>query len=134
MIWRHPLNYGPSRALYMYHAFVIIETEKFWWSAEKNTEGITLQRSQNMVKVEEYYLRQNRRGPFTKVRDAPSGRGITIIDLIDFIYGKDLLKSPYNVLFDNCKSFAAAVFDQLSVAGTSECTLGVGLRLFPDLP
>jgi len=132
IIWRHPLEYGLNA--YTYHAYVIIETKNWWWSIEKNSEGVTLQRSKHCTKVGDEYRRQRRRGPFIKVREAAAGRGTSITDLIDFIWRKNLLASPYNFLFDNCKYFAAAVFNEVCVAGTRECTVGVGLRLLSDLP
>jgi len=131
-ILRHPLNDWQLTDLYMYHAFVIIETEKWWWSVEKNSEGVTLQRSKKKPSVEDEYRRNRRLTPITWVRKAP-GRG-SIIDLVDFIYRENLLANNYNFLVENCKKFAAAVFNEVSEEGTRECTVGVGFRIISDLP
>ena len=34
--------------LIFYHAFVVYETDEWWWSVEKNSEGITIQRSKKL--------------------------------------------------------------------------------------
>ena len=41
--------------LIMYHAFVVIHTNEWWWSVEKNTEGITIQRSKKKMFVQDFY-------------------------------------------------------------------------------
>jgi hypothetical protein len=47
--------------LYMYHAFVVIETNGFYWSLEKNSSGITIQRSRWVELVRDRYRRHSRR-------------------------------------------------------------------------
>ena len=37
----------------LYHAFVVYETDEWWWCVEKNTEGITIQRSKKLSYVKD---------------------------------------------------------------------------------
>ncbi len=72
-----------------YHAFVVFETEKWWWSIEKNDGGITLQRPA-----------PERNQPVSLVMLA-RGRG-SISDLADFLWSRDHLNKTYDFLFENC--------------------------------
>ena len=59
------------------------------------------------------------------------GRG-SISDLADFLWWRDHLNKTYDFLFENCKYFAAAVFNQTNSEG-KECVAGVLNRQIPDL-
>ena len=37
------------------HQFVVYETDEWWWSVEKNSEGITIQRSKKLGFVKDRY-------------------------------------------------------------------------------
>ena len=39
--------------LISYHAFVVLETDEWWWSVEKMQEGITIQRSKKLKYVKD---------------------------------------------------------------------------------
>ena len=38
-MWKHPLNPYQLSDLIVYHCFLVLETNEWWWSIEKNTEG-----------------------------------------------------------------------------------------------
>ena len=42
-IYKTPLNKNQWTNALFYHVFVMYETDKYWWSIEKNTEGLTIQ-------------------------------------------------------------------------------------------
>ena len=58
--FKHPLSAAQVTAGLFHHAFVVFETEEWWWSIEKNEEGITIQRAKQLTNVRDYY-RQERR-------------------------------------------------------------------------
>jgi len=101
-------------------AFVVFETEEWrGWSIEKNYGGITLQRSKKKNNVLNEYRRQSRNQPVSLVMWA-GGRS-SISDLADFLWSRDRLNKTYDfLLFENCKYFAAAVFNQTNSEG-KEC-------------
>ena len=141
-ICRHPLPLTgtPGEEFYAYHAFVIIKSEKYWYSIEKNKEGIILQRSQHKDCVMDKLKREKRSTPISRVRYDSQMCGKSLILLLDFIHEKNLLKNEYKLLTDNCKYFAANVFNHLKCSNTKDCTVGYlqealkRLIQQPDLP
>ena len=59
-IYKQKLGEWQFTKLLFYHAFVVFETRHWWWSIEKNSEGITIQRSKELEYVKAKYRRKNR--------------------------------------------------------------------------
>ena len=76
--FKHPLYGIQLSSVFLHHAFVVFKTEHWWWSIEKNSEGITIQRAKKIKNVRDKY-RQERRtvywwNPFstpTLVKETP---------------------------------------------------------------
>ena len=83
--------------------------------------GITIQRSKRKNSVLYDYRRQRRVKPITLVMSA-RGKG-SVSDLVDYLWRQDHLNRTYHFLLDNCKYFAAAVFNQTNSEG-KECVAG----------
>ncbi|KZS11475.1 Uncharacterized protein APZ42_024279 [Daphnia magna] len=100
------------------HEIAIIETKDWWWSFEKNTKCITIQRSKKLESVRDMYQRKKRTtgfGPFTKImkNETTKGGNITINELINYFWRTDILNKDYNVVNANCQDFAAMVFNRI---------------------
>ena len=136
-IYRHPLNDWQLTEMYMYHAFVVFETEKWWWSIEKNEENVTIQRSKKIEYVRDKYRRHNR--PTVYVAHGQLGHKLSakgkgsVQDLVNFLWMKDHVREGYNFLFANCKYFARDVFNETN-GDNWQISAGVGLRVLADLP
>ena len=110
----HPLHGAQLSSVVLHHAFVVFKTEHWWWSIEKNSEGITIQRAKKRKNVRDKY-RQERRTvywwkPFstpTLVKETP-GKQKTIREVIQFLWAKDFLYREYHWLLSNCQRFACA--------------------------
>ena len=98
--------------LLMYHAFVVIHTNKWWWSVEKNTEGITIQRSKEKMFVQDFY-RENKRPSSCTLLEEESGYG-ELMDIFEWFYNTCQLHQEYNLYFSNCKDFANALFQKIA--------------------
>ena len=89
------------------------------------------QRSRELEKVRDQLEREGRnvfgREGIQEVKKA-SGRG-TVGNLIQVIHGKDFLTKEYHFMMENCKHFAAEIFDHCS---NGSCSVGFGW--FADLP
>ena len=96
----------------MFHAFVLIETDKWWWSIEKNSEGITIQRSKKLKFVKDCYRRESR--PSKCILLEEDGCHYDLMELIDWLYLSDQLNKRYDLYNNNCKHFAAAVFNKFA--------------------
>lgn len=126
-VYRNPLYYYQLTDFLMFHAFVVFETETWWWSIEKNNENVTIQRSKKLSSVLHQYRHVQRIRPVKLVMKA-HGKG-SVRDLIDILWQKNLLNKPYDVIKENCKYFAANVFNHTNGEG-KRCSVGAN----GDLP
>ena len=118
VLCKTPLNESQTTNALLCHVYVYFETNKFWWSIEKNSEGITIQRAKNLDSVKNRYRQTLRcKTSYWEPEEiiADEGRG-TMKDLVEFLWRKDFLNKTYNGLFSNCKHFAKRVFDKVSAA------------------
>ena len=96
-LYKVPLYWMQVTNLLFYHAYIVLKTSAWWWSIEKNSEGITLQRSKLISAVVDKYRRKVRHT--TMLRTEPvmmtSDRGKkTLRELIEFLYFKNELNKP----------------------------------------
>lgn len=101
-----------------FHAFVVFETNGWWWSIEKTQEGLTIQRSRILK-----YVKTMHRGK-PRIGGIVWGDGLTLIaedtsnyvvwNLFDWLWTSDQLNKDYNLVEENCKNFAREVFNQVS--------------------
>ena len=111
-IWKCNLFSWQLTNVFVFHAYVVFETDKFWWSVEKNNEGITIQRAKNSGSVKYWYRNTLRKSTSEIITDR--GRR-TMKNLIDFIYIQDELNKEYSFTSSNCKHFAKKLFDEVGV-------------------
>ena len=115
MAYKVPLSEKQLTAFVFYHTFIVFKTENWWWSIEKKSEGITIQRSKYLSVVKHYY-RQKRRNYGVECMEKAEYIGwYTVYNLIGWLESKNQLKKKYNFLTSNCKHFASAVFSHMSV-------------------
>lgn len=119
-VFATPLASVQSSLGLMFHAYVVIETERYYYSLEKSDRNITLQRSHDEYYVCDKQLRVSRKS--TRSSDEPEcvaegkGKG-NIRDVLEFLYNEDLLCIRYKLLDDNCKHFAKKIFDKFNCEG-----------------
>ena len=114
--FKHPLYPTQVTAALMHHAFVVFETDHWWWSIEKNDEGISIQRAKKKTNVRDKYRQERRTSHWWDPTSTPTlvaerrGSGKTIQDMIDFLWAKDFLNRKYSWFprDSNCQGFASA--------------------------
>ena len=111
MIYKVPLSDWQLTMGLFYHAYVVYETENWWWSIEQNTEGLTVQRSKTDQAVRDRY-RQGLRNESPVLIIEDWGKR-TMQDVAGFLYSEDFLNNPYSWTHNNCKHFAKAFFDEV---------------------
>jgi len=94
------------------HQFIVFETKAWWWSIEKNPEGITIQRSKKIEYVRDRYRRDKRPTPVERMKQDSGRRSMD--DLISYLYREDELNKPYSLYNDNCKHFVKRIFDEIA--------------------
>ena len=112
--YTNPLHSWQLTNAMMYHAFLVFETNNWWWSLEKNMEGVTIQRSRKLESITEYYRREKRTtgtGPNTGITLFKKRKGQeTMTELVNFLWRKNLLLKEYHTLSYNCQHLANLVF------------------------
>ena len=103
-----PLSEKQWTAFIFFHMFILFQTGSWWWTIEKNTEGLTIQRSKYIEAVRDHY-RCDKRLPIT-VLEADTGR-CTVYDLVGWLYRSNELNKPYDLVNSNCQHFGKRVFD-----------------------
>jgi len=94
------------------HVFIVFETDHYFWSIEKHTDGITIQRSWKLSAVRDRYRRSERRKGIRGIK-SDEGR-FTVHKLIEGLYDRKELRMPYHWFSSNCQDFAKAVFNNIS--------------------
>ena len=107
--YRCPIFRNGEENLLVYHQFVLIKTTNWYWSIEKDSEKILLQRSKTEDDVKKRREDKDRRTP-VKIMDINEGKG-SMIDVIKFICEAELDKNYY-LVSDNCQHFAERLFNQ----------------------
>lgn len=108
-VYKHPLYEWQLTSFVMYHLFVVFQTSNWWWSVEKNSEGITIQRSHNLETVRDAH-RHTKRGPTVVLVKRDTARK-SVQDFFEWLYQEDELNKTYHFLISNCKTFANRVYD-----------------------
>ena len=111
--YTHPLYGWQLMQNLLHHAFIVFETDQWWWSIEKNELGVTIQRSKDIKYVRDKFRRQDRTtdlfgGGIQCVKKSKGSH--TLQELIDRIYTKDYLNENYHLIENNCKDFAGTIY------------------------
>jgi hypothetical protein len=94
----------------------VFKTENWWWSIERNGEGVTIQRSQHLENVrDKYQFYRNRivseRTGIELIKTAPGPVNITVEELMDRLWkGKQM---NLNYKEKNGNKFANYIYDKI---------------------
>jgi hypothetical protein len=105
-----------------YHVFIVFKSTSetaddgiHWWSLEKNTEYIVLQRCRNKENVKEKFKGEER-NKVKLIKEDLKGKG-TIKDLFAILWSHQIIEKKYNILNSNCQSFVTFVSKQITEIG-----------------
>ena len=134
-VYKVPLTDAQITDLFLHHSYVILDTSKWWWSIEKNSEGnitsylwpfkfdsftlgITIQRVKSFDSVCYKYRQKQRVNNIwngnspTKIKE--DAGVITLEELIDWLYCSDALNKKYSWKSSNCQHFSNALFKKVT--------------------
>jgi hypothetical protein len=107
-----PLTYNLPPTLEIYHRYIVIKTTKYWWSIEKNTKGITLQRGlqeDDVVKQCRGEVRSETEEWLKNEKDTSSHA--TMGEFFKFLVNNKKNFNDYYWYGNNCKGFGEFVFE-----------------------
>jgi hypothetical protein len=124
MVYKIPLSEKYWTNLALFHSYVVFQTldtisgETLWWSFEKNTQCIILQRGLAEDSVRDLLRGEKRCQSWFYWRPQLVGEGnssdFSLANLIDFVHDNDELNITYHGTTENCQCFARVVFDRLT--------------------
>ena len=97
-----------------YHMFIVFETDDWFWSIEKNSEGITIQRSKYLHAVKDRYRQNPRNSGIEMIKTDYAERSVTVYELIRMLCRRNELNNMYTFLDSNCQAFGECVFNFLA--------------------
>jgi len=99
--------YNKSTIFNFFHVIILLKTDNWYWTIEKNDAGIVLQRSKTVNHVTDYIAGQRRDKPAI---EANSSRCYgKVKDLLEWLVRTGELHKPYDLLNENCVHFAYRV-------------------------
>jgi hypothetical protein len=102
----------------VFRTFVTLRTRNWWWSIEKNDDGITFQRSKNLEGVRDRYRRDNRyvssSSSTTPIQLIETAKGnMSVNELVNYLIKESYFYQEYNIINHNCQHFADTIFGRL---------------------
>ena len=99
------------------HVFIVFKTcgkdgDYYWWSLEKNTKYIVLQRSRNKNDVKDRLYGEERKKVKT-IKDNLTGKG-SIKDLFVIVWAYQAISEKYNIVNSNCQSLVKLVSNKIT--------------------
>ena len=94
------------------HQFIVLKTKSTYWSLEKNSDGITIQKNTSENKVKDVIRTHQRPKNIQLIRGAELHCNADF--LIYWFENAEHLKKPYNIMSSNCKDFANELFELMT--------------------
>eukprot|EP00117_Sycon_ciliatum_P034316 scpid86226/ scgid26215/ len=112
-LYKHPIYSWQLTSFLLYHAFVVFQTDCWWWSIEKDAEGLTLQRSKNRHEVVNKRRCQSRAADCELIMTDEAQYPLKT--LADMLYASDVVRSEYSAATSNSKHFAQLIYNKLAI-------------------
>jgi hypothetical protein len=116
-VYESPLGSWQISAKFLFHSFIVIETERWFYSIETSEKNISMERSkQKQLLIEKCKGEKRSTTLFSNgPKCARNSRGKkTIRDVLVYLHDRDRLNLPYNVMVENCKDLSKWIFDEFN--------------------
>lgn len=128
-VYKCPLYDNQLIQLLDNHQFVVLQTDNCWYSIEKNSHFIQMQRSNHIENVQCYIRKDRRRTPIKRISSDSCQQLKTMSDLIHFLLVNQELSRIYDLVLSNCQAFAKRIFDKFAATKKHEIMLGCSSTL-----
>lgn len=128
-VYKCPLYDNQLIQLLDNHQFVVLQTDNCWYSIEKNSHFIQMQRSNHIENVQCYIRKHRRRTPIKRISSDSCQQLKTMSDLIHFLLENQELSRIYDLVLSNCQAFAKRIFDKFAATKRHEIMLGCSSTL-----
>ena len=124
-VYKVPLSEKYWTNMLLFHSYVVFQThtdggELWWWSLEKNSQSIDLQRGLTEPDVRDY-LRGERRCKSwfywkPQLIDGDICADFSLVEVVNLLHENDELSIKYHGTTENCQTFAKVIFDKLAIS------------------
>ncbi|XP_046648433.1 uncharacterized protein LOC124338333 isoform X2 [Daphnia pulicaria] len=124
--YTHPLNWWQMSKYVLHHAFIVLETDSWFWSIEKDEGGITIQRSKQLENVRDQCRKHGRiAGIATWINSGVTcqkkgSSHARVVDVVHQMWREECLHSDYHFLQNNCKQFANTIYDNFVLVSNND--------------
>jgi hypothetical protein len=111
--YTHPLNWWQVSKYNLQHAYIVFETENWWWSIEKNDNCVAIQRSKKIEFVRDKYYRTDRMTALTTGISCIKEKTVdkrTVKELLEHIKSSNYVNQQYHFLEQNCYQMADKIY------------------------
>ena len=130
-VYKIPLSEKYWTNLLLFHSYVVFQTSSAendtWWSLEKNSLCIALQRGSSEQSVRDWIGGEKRCQSWFYWRpqliDDDICADFSLADVINLLHENDELNITYHGATENCQTFAKVIFDKLAI--TKELDYGI---------
>ena len=130
-VYKIPLSEKYWTNLLLFHSYVVFQTSSAendtWWSLEKNSQCIALQRGSSEQSVRDWIGGEKRCQSWFYWRpqliDDDICVDFSLADVINLLHENDELNITYHGATENCQTFAKVIFDKLAI--TKELDYGI---------
>ncbi|XP_045176438.2 uncharacterized protein LOC123536976 [Mercenaria mercenaria] len=113
--YKGPLGWFQLTKAVFYHEFIVFTTKNYYWSIEKHSDCITIQRAKLRCNVEQRFRHNPRFEGFSGITLMKSAAGTkSIKQLIDWLYINRELYKHYTFFEWNCQCFAERVYNYVT--------------------
>ena len=116
-IYKIPLKQSQWTNWLLHHQYCVLETNDWYWSIEKNSEGLTIQRGSTLDSVLYRYRQQERLKDdgywdVQLIRKDSSNK--TMHEVVAWISGTGHLNRTYRPVLSNCQHFSKQLFNAIA--------------------
>ena len=113
--YKRPLYQVQLTQWLLYHEFIVIKTQgDWWWSIEKDSEEIAVQRSKQKGLVKDKYRRKKRNTPIELIKEQDLPNRPKLSDLVKWMWESDQTQKTYNLFLKNCQGFAEGLYEAIT--------------------
>ncbi|CAJ0570895.1 unnamed protein product, partial [Mesorhabditis spiculigera] len=97
-----------------WHEYTIVRSTNWYWSFEKNSTGIFVQRSKNLIDVHCYFAGEARKEDRSEGRSSVVAFHENILDVGKWIVNRGELSATYHYTERNCHHFASLLYEAIT--------------------
>ena len=115
-VYKVPLQSSPKMSSSLFHEFLVLATNRCYWSFERNAKEIVIQRGKKLNNVKSWCGERQRKAE--QKEDFSKSVRLNMGDFVAYLHREEILNTPYNLIAANCQHFAEEIFNYIARSET----------------